>query len=341
MPIALDSRLNLRQRYLVGVSGGRDSVALLHAALEAGGSKLVVCHLNHQLRGLFSADDAAFVRELAEHHQLPFEIARTHVARRSEREKVSLEVAARRARHEFFSECAQRHRCNRVLLAHHADDQAETVLLNLLRGSAGLAGMRYESELRVLRRKLTLIRPLLGVRRSEIDAYLSERQLPYRDDATNDEPFTARNQLRLEAFPLLEEIMDREVVPAINRAAESSQEDRDALDALLEVLDLVDPQDRLFLPKLRKLPEALQCRALFLYLQDSGISNLSRDLITRCRVLISHDFVARRREACSGKARAGWSAGLGGVTLSKDQSSATQPAQATASRSRNLVRIAG
>ncbi|NIP98791.1 MAG: tRNA lysidine(34) synthetase TilS, partial [Akkermansiaceae bacterium] len=86
--------------------------------------------------------------------------------------------------HEFFAECARKHRCNHVLLAHHADDHAETVLLNLLRGSASLKGMRFESVFTVHRRKLTLVRPLLAVRRSEIDAYLAERKLLYRDDAT-------------------------------------------------------------------------------------------------------------------------------------------------------------
>ena len=87
--------------------------------------------------------------------------------------------------------------------------------------------------------------------------------------------------------------MTRDVVPAIVRAAESSLEDQEALDELLLVLDLVDPQDRLFLPKLRKLPEALQRRALFLYLKDSGISDLSRELIERCLTLIDPASPAR------------------------------------------------
>jgi tRNA(Ile)-lysidine synthase len=284
--LPLDPRLNIRQRHLLGLSGGRDSVALLHTLLEAGADKLVLCHLNHQLRGLFSAHDASFVRELAEKHDLPFEIARHNIQRRAEEEGVSLEVAARRSRHELFALCAKKHRCTRVLLAHHADDNAETVLLNLLRGSSGLKGMRFESELTAAGKTLTLVRPLLGVRRSEIDTYLTARKLPYRDDASNLEPFTARNRLRLEALPLLAKIMDRDVTPAINRAAEASEEDREALDGLIEVLDLVDPQERLFLPKLRKLPDPLQRRALFLYLLDSGIGDLSRDLITRCQALL-------------------------------------------------------
>lgn len=286
MTLTLDPLFNPRPRYLLGISGGRDSVALLHALLDVGAKNIVLCHLNHQLRGLFSVHDAAFVRELAEKHDLPFEITRRHVAHRAEQEQVSLEVASRRSRHEFFAACAKKHRCNRVLLAHHADDNAETILLNLLRGSSGLKGIRYESVITAGGRKLTLLRPLLGVRRSEIDAYLAEHQLLYRDDVSNDEPFTPRNRLRLQALPLLAEIMDRDVTPAIVRAAEAAEEDHEALDELIVVLDLVDPQDRLFLPKLRKLPEVLQRRTFFLYLKDSGISDISRDLVTRCLALL-------------------------------------------------------
>ena len=293
MPLALDSRFSPRRRYLLGISGGRDSVALLHTLLEAGAQKVVLCHLNHQLRGLFSAHDAAFVRDQAEACNLPFEIARANVQRRAADEKVSIEVASRRSRHDFFTECARKHRCNTVLLAHHADDNAETILLNLLRGSAGFKGMRYESKVEVGRRKLTLLRPLLGVRRSEIDQFLEASTIPYRDDASNADPFTPRNRLRAEILPLLGELMARDVVPAIVRASESSLEIEEALDQLLQTLDLMDPQGRLFLPKMRKLAEPLQRRALFLYLKDAGVPNLSRDVVERCLPLLSPDTPAK------------------------------------------------
>jgi len=293
MALALDSRFSHRRRYLLGISGGRDSVALLHALLEAGSRKIVLCHLNHQLRGLFSTHDAGFVRDQAESCKLPFEIARTNVQRRAVEDKVSIEVAARRSRHEFFAECARKHRCNTILLAHHADDNAETVLLNLIRGSAGFKGMKYESRVHVSRRQLIFLRPLLGSRRSEIDSFLEERQIPYRDDASNGEPFTPRNRLRGEIFPLLDELMSRDVVPAIVRASEASLENEEALDHLLEALELLDPQGRLFLPKLRKLAAPLQRRALFLFLRRSGVSNLSRDLVDRCLPLLSPDTPAK------------------------------------------------
>lgn len=303
--LSLDHRFSPRRRYLLGISGGRDSVALFHTLLELGARKIVLCHLNHQLRGIFSNHDAAFVRRLAEDHDLPFEIARVHVQRRAEEEQCGIELAARRSRHEFFAVCARKHRCNSVLLAHHADDNAETVLFNLMRGSAGLRGMSYESSLTVDRKKLTLVRPMLDVRRSEIDAFLTEHNLQFQEDASNSEPFTARNRFRLEAFPLLEDIMKRDVVPSINRAARISSEDRDTIFDLLDHLELRDPQDRLFLPKVRKLPESLQRRALFVYLQDQGIGDLSQDLLTRsleildvsspAKVNLPGDYFLRRR----------------------------------------------
>ena len=291
--LPLDPRFKPRRPYLLGISGGRDSVALFHALLETGCRKLTLCHLNHQIRGLFSSDDAAFVRELAEKHELPFEIGRMNVPRLADEQGLSIETAARQARHHFFAECAKRRKCNSVLLAHHADDNVETLLFNLLRGSAGLKGMQFDTPLTVGRRKLTLLRPLLGTRRSEIDAYLAERRILYRDDASNFAPVATRNRLRNEALPLLREIMGRDIVPALLRAADTSREQEDCLEALLDHLGLVDPQGRLFLPKLRDLPPPLQRRALFNYLKANAISDLSRDLLERCLELLDPANPAR------------------------------------------------
>lgn len=275
-----------RRSYLLAISGGRDSVSLLHTLLGAGCRKITLCHLNHQLRGLFSSDDAAFVRGLADTHDLPFEIGRMNVARLASEKGLSIETAARQARHLFFATCAKRRKCNNILLAHHADDNAETILFNLLRGSAGLKGMRFETPLSVERRKLTLIRPFLHTRRDAIDAYLDENQIAFRDDASNFESIATRNRIRLEALPLLEEIMDRDVTAGILRAAAHSAEQEAAAAELLTVLQLEDPQGRLFLPKLRELPANLQRRALFDYLRTNNIGDLSRDLLDRCLLVI-------------------------------------------------------
>jgi tRNA(Ile)-lysidine synthase len=270
------------KRWLVGVSGGADSMALLHLLVAAGFRKLVVCHLDHGLRGRASAEDARFVRRVAGKLGLECEVGRAEVRARMAARGESLETAARNARHEFFGECARKHRCRRVLLAHHADDQAETVLWNLLRGSHGLKGMRAEQRLVTEAGvALELSRPLLGIRRAELVAWLESQGHRWREDASNAEPIAVRNRLRNEALPLLAEISGRDVTQALVRGA-ANTEDLEALEAwALERAKVLDPQGRLHLPVLRDLPVALQRLALRKFLQDGGIASPERDLIER------------------------------------------------------------
>jgi tRNA(Ile)-lysidine synthase len=294
------------RRYLLAISGGRDSVALLYALLDAGLHKLVLCHLNHRLRGKASGQDAAFVRRLAKTHDLDCEIDRVDVMGRVAQTGESMELAARNARHAFFVECAAKHRCPRVLLAHHADDQAETILFNLLRGSGGLKGMRYDRFHRIGGKKLEFLRPLLLVSRGEIDSYLTTHRIGYREDASNAEAVATRNRLRNEAIPLLNEIMGREIRPALLRAAMISGTQEAALRETLSEARLEDPQGRLFLPKLIKLSPAVQHIVLHDYLKKSGISGISRDLLGRCihllkdsktsKVNLPEDRFLRRKE---------------------------------------------
>lgn len=271
-----------RKRWLVGVSGGADSVALLHLLAAEGFRNLVVCHLDHGLRGRASAEDAKFVRRLAGKLGLECEIGRADVRARMEERGESMETAARTARHAFFSECARKHRCHRILLAHHADDQAETVLWNLLRGSHGLKGMREEQRL-VTESGVVLepVRPLLGIRRAELVAWLVSHGHRWREDASNAQAVAVRNRLRNEALPLLAEISGRDAAPALVRGAADTQ-DMEALEAwALDRAKVIDPQGRLHLPVLRALPVALQRIAVRKFLQDGGVGSPDRDLIER------------------------------------------------------------
>jgi len=275
-----------RRRYLVGVSGGADSIALLHLLVEHGFQNLVVCHLDHRLRGKASTGDARFVEKTAKQLGLPFELGRMEVAALSKTNGCSLETAGREARHAFFAGCAKKHRCPRVLLAHHADDRAETALWNLLRGSHGVKSIRPEQTIRTNGRALELIRPLLGVRRSELRDFLTQRGIAWREDATNAEGIAIRNRLRLEALPLLEDIAGRDIVPALLRAADASL-DQEAIAAwALDRANVRDPQGRLHLPALRALPAALQRAAIHRYLGEHGIAGLDRDLLDRALALL-------------------------------------------------------
>ncbi len=271
------------RRHLVGVSGGADSVALLHLLVRHGFRRLVVCHLNHRLRGREADADALFVGELAASLGLVVEVGRVDVGARARRDGVSVEVAARRERQRFFAVCAAKHRCPRVVLAHHADDQVETLLLNLLRGSAGLVGMREETSHRIEGRSLVFVRPLLGVRRAELRAWLAAESLVFREDASNAEPCTPRNRLRHEVLPLLADIAGHDPVPAIVRAARIAAETRAALDSLRPLCCVEDPQGRLHLPSLRSLPDALQAAVLHDFLRRHGVPDLSARLLAAAR----------------------------------------------------------
>lgn len=275
-----------RGRWLVGVSGGADSVALPHMLLEAGFRNLVVCHLDHRLRGRASTADAQFVKRLAEKLGLACELGRADVRKRMKERGESMETAARNERHSFFARCAVKHHCRKILLAHHADDQAETVLWNLLRGSHGLKGMREEQQIVVDGVPLRLVRPLLGVRRAELVKWLESRGLRWREDASNLEPVAVRNRLRNEALPLLAEISGRDPVLALLRGLLDSAEREDLENELLEAAKVLDPQGRLHLPVMRKLSPPVQRAALRRFLMDHAVPGIDRALMERAMGLL-------------------------------------------------------
>ena len=270
-----------RRKWLVGVSGGADSVALLHLLLREGFRNLVVCHVDHRLRGKASTGDAAFVKRLAARLGLPCEMARVDVRRLVEERRESIETAARNARHRFFRECATRYRCKRVILAHHADDQAETVLWNLLRGSYGLKGMKGVHVID----GLEFHRPLLGWRRNALRDWLSSNRLKWREDASNTEPVAVRNRLRNEVLPLLCEATGRDGVLALNRLLEDFEGVEAIKDFALKKVNVFDPQTRLHISQLKELPPALQQEVVVRYLEEKGISP-NRDLLKRSLEMI-------------------------------------------------------
>ena len=271
-----------RKRWLVGVSGGADSVALLHLLVAAGFGKLVVCHLDHGLRGRESAEDARFVKRLAAKLGVECESGQADVKTRMSERRESMETAARHARHVFFARCARKYRCKQILLAHHADDQAETVLWNLLRGSHGLKGMRGKQLLTTESGKvLEFHRPLFGVRRAELADWLKSRKLRWREDASNAEPVALRNRLRNEALPLLVEISGRDAALAFARAASDAEETEVLVTWALDKARVLDPQGRLHLGALKELPSALQSAAIVRFLKDAGVGEISRELISK------------------------------------------------------------
>lgn len=200
---------------LVALSGGADSVALLDALVllsRPRGFRLVAAHLDHRLRP-GSAQDAAFCAELCLRLGVPLRVGAADVRARAERERGGLEQAARRERYAFLRAVRRQEQAAAIALAHTQDDQAETLLLRLLRGSGaqGLGAMRLHSG--------DLLRPLLGVSRQEVLDHLRERSLPWREDPTNADPALRRNRVRHELLPYLEQRFNPRVRATLARAA--------------------------------------------------------------------------------------------------------------------------
>jgi tRNA(Ile)-lysidine synthase len=211
------------------VSGGADSVALLHLLLELRkevGIVLAVVHLNHCLRGASSNADEKFVARLAAKHELPLHSTRVDVAAQAKREKSNLEDAARRARYGFFAELVESGQLTHIAVAHTADDQAETVLAHILRGTglAGLGGIHPVAG--------HTIRPLLHIRRAQLRAYLRARKQAWREDITNRDTTKLRARVRKKLIPLLETQFQPAAVAHLVTLADLAREDEAFLEAI-------------------------------------------------------------------------------------------------------------
>jgi tRNA(Ile)-lysidine synthase len=256
-----------RKKYLVAVSGGRDSMALLFGLHFLGYRKLVVCHLNHRLRGADARADSRLASTAATKLHLRFELGEADVRQHAVKEKLSLETAARDLRYAFFRSCARDHRCRRILLGHHADDQIETCLFNFLRGSgaAGLGGMKLVAHAH----GLEIIRPMLGIARDEITAFVTEKSIPYRDDRSNADVSHTRNMLRNRIIPEIKRAFGASFGPAILRAAEILRQEESWMASLVP-----DVGETLSCASLRNMPIALRRRVVLRWLRRAGIEEV-------------------------------------------------------------------
>lgn len=257
---------------LVAVSGGVDSMVLLHVLHQLAGQhswKLAVAHLNHQLRGRSSDADERLVIRTARNLGLPVVTEKADIRKLAKTKKISIEMAAREVRHEFLARTAKSLKYSTVALAHQADDQLELFFLRLLRGSGneGLAGMKWRGaspgDL-----KIQLIRPLLNLPKVEVLAFARENKIPFREDATNALTDFQRNKIRHELLPLLrtqyQPALDRVISRVIDLAASAA----DFLNQ--EAIRWLDrPNSSL---PFRGLHPALQRQCLQLQLRELGIA---------------------------------------------------------------------
>lgn len=220
---------------VIAVSGGADSVALLRAmaaikAKNGGGGALVVAHLDHQLREEAKAD-SAWLATLCCESGLPLELGSADVASLSTTDGEGLEAAARNARYEFLLRTAERRGARYVATAHTADDQTETILHRIVRGT-GLAGLAGIPNRRSLSESVRLVRPILSMTRPDVLSYLAALGQDYRTDASNLDVRFTRNRVRHQLLPQLRSSFNPDVDTALRRLAAQAGETQEAIESL-------------------------------------------------------------------------------------------------------------
>ena len=240
-------------RVLCGLSGGADSVSLV-LCLQELGYQVCACHLNHGMRGTQADADEAFCRDFCEKHNIPFVSERCDVFAEAEKRKLSAETAAREMRYDFFARCAERMQVPYLATAHTADDNLETMLFHLIRGtgSAGLAGIPPV--------RGSIVRPLIAVERRQIERFLIERGQNWCTDATNLDDSCTRNKIRHHVIPALRDIEPCAARHALE-AAQLVRQDNAYLDA----------QAREETLPLARMPEALKARRVRSMLEQTGV----------------------------------------------------------------------
>ena len=266
------------RRVLVAVSGGIDSTVLFHALHSLAGSlglDLRIGHVNHGLRGEESDGDEAAVRVLAAEYDVPLRVARVDPERlrhgRGSRERPTLQEAARRARYDALYAMGEELRAERLATAHTLDDQAETVLLRILRGSGpdGLCGIPERSS------DGFVVRPLLRISRREILSYATAQGLSWREDSSNADPSFARARLRAEWLPGLRDAFNPRLLRAIGDLAEAQRRDSEWIGEIVEeeadrFLTVEDGGLRIARSGWEALPEPLARRMARLALRRAG-----------------------------------------------------------------------
>jgi tRNA(Ile)-lysidine synthase len=232
-------------KVIVGLSGCMDSMVLLDllVLLEY---RCIAAHCNFHLRGAESDRDADFVRKWCKNTDIPFTSIDFDTTGYAEDRKISIEMAARELRYEWFEILRKQYEADAIAVAHHRDDSVETVLLNLIRGT-GIKGLSGISP-----RNGYVVRPLLTVSRSEIEDYIIERELPYVTDSTNDQDIYLRNYLRLNVIPKLE-VVNPSVKESIIRTSKNiSEAEKIYSESIREYIDVVFINDKINIPMLKK-----------------------------------------------------------------------------------------
>lgn len=253
---------------LVGLSGGADSVALLTmlARLAPGrGWTVRAAHFNHGIRGIGAEEDELFCGDLCDAMGVVFYSETADVPAYARENGLSIETAGRLLRYDFLDRVAKRTGCGYIATAHHMDDNAESIMLHLIRGSglAGLTGMKPKRD--------NIIRPLLNCRKEELEAYLEHEGILYRTDETNLIPEGSRNRVRLDIVPYLEKHINPAIVPTLCSMAELLAQDEAYLsEQARKAYESAKCEDGLIRREVAKLPYPIKTRVIRMALSDAG-----------------------------------------------------------------------
>ncbi len=262
---------------LLGVSGGLDSMTLafvLHQLQKLGAfERLVICHVDHKLRGDESDGDAEFVRSTAASWDIQCEIVQLGMGEAHDLHANSTEASARNARYQVFERAAARLQISVIVTAHTANDQSETVLMRMMRGAGprGLAGIPRG---RLIRENLRVIRPWLNVSRSVIENFASDHDLQHREDSTNTSPIYLRNRVRHELLPLMETLSAVPIADSLVRMADLMRDQSRYFDAEAEMLFFQDDRQELELDLFMQAPQPIKFAALELLMHRNGAKEM-------------------------------------------------------------------
>lgn len=284
---------------VVGVSGGPDSMTLLNVLCslkETLQIHLFVAHINHQIRKEAKQDEE-YVKDFCAAHQIPFFVLEKDVVQLAKEQKIGTEEAGRKVRYDFFEEICKKVNASKIATAHTANDQAETILMNLMRGSGtnGLKGMEVK--------RGKYIRPLLEITRQEIEQYCQKQQLNPRIDQTNQENVYTRNRIRNELIPYIEKNFNPSIVTSLNRLSEILKEQEEYMEKVVEkayleiMLEQNEEQIVLDLKKFTSLEIVIKKRILLytitkLFGTSQGIEKIHiEDMLKLCENNIGNKYL--------------------------------------------------
>ncbi len=276
-------------KYVVAVSGGVDSVALLHVLAHEPDLQLVVAHYDHGIRP-DSAEDRKLVQLYAKTYDLPFEYEEGRLGQSAS------EATARKARYDFLRRVCKKHSASAIITAHHQDDVLETIIINFLRGtkSRGLSSLRSTNE---------LVRPLLHVPKETIRMYALENMLEWREDSTNSDPKYLRNYVRLHIVPR----MDSEAREALLATSKRASELNDAIQTLVdEYLQAQSSPNVLNRAQFTALPSEVASEVLVQWLRTRTAVTISKQLVARL-----YEAILNGRNGSQVDVAKGWSLGIG------------------------------